>query len=58
MDETAVCVVDDKGKVALKVSVVTDPEVIKVALKPLSPPAAMNQAVPIPCAREEEAHNS
>jgi transposase len=34
MDETAVCVVDDKGKVALKVSVVTDPEAIKIALKP------------------------
>jgi transposase len=34
MDETAVCVVDDKGRVALKVSVVTDPEAIKLALKP------------------------
>lgn len=34
MDETAVCVVDDKGKVTLEASVATDPEAIKVALKP------------------------
>jgi hypothetical protein len=34
MDETAVCVVDDKGKVALQTTVVTDPEAIKVALRP------------------------
>lgn len=34
MNETAVCVVDDKGKVALETTVVTDPEVIKVALRP------------------------
>ena len=34
MDETAICVVDDKGKVALQVTVVTDPEAIKGALKP------------------------
>jgi predicted NBD/HSP70 family sugar kinase len=26
MDETAICVVDDKGKVALQVTVVTDPD--------------------------------
>lgn len=34
MDETAICVVDDKGKVALQVTVVTDPDAIKLALKP------------------------
>lgn len=34
MDETAICVVDDKGKVALEVTVVTDPDAIKLALKP------------------------
>jgi transposase len=34
MDETAICVVDDKGKVALQTTVVTDPEAIKLALKP------------------------
>lgn len=34
MDETAICVVDDQGKVALEVTVVTDPETIKAALKP------------------------
>jgi transposase len=34
MDETAICVVDDKGKVQLQVSAVTDPEAIKLALKP------------------------
>lgn len=34
MDETAICVVDDKGKVALEAMVVTDPETIKLALKP------------------------
>ena len=34
MDETAVCVVDDKGKVMLQTTVVTDPEAIKLALKP------------------------
>jgi len=33
MDETAICVVD-KGKVQLEVSVVTDPDAIKAALKP------------------------
>ena len=34
MDETAICVVDDKGKVMLEVSVVTDPQAITAALKP------------------------
>ncbi len=34
MDETAICVVDDKGKVVLETTVVTDPEAIKIALKP------------------------
>ena len=34
MDETAICVVDDKGEVALQMTVVTDPDAIKVALKP------------------------
>jgi transposase len=34
MDETAICVVDDKGKVVLQMTVVTDPEAIKLALKP------------------------
>ena len=34
MDETAICVVDDKGKVALEVTVLTDPDAIKLALKP------------------------
>jgi transposase len=34
MDETAMCVVDDKGQVMLEVTVVTDPDAIKLALKP------------------------
>jgi transposase len=34
MDETAICVVDDKGNVVLQTTVVTDPEAIKLALKP------------------------
>lgn len=34
MDETAICVVDETGKVALQVTVVTDPDAIKGALKP------------------------
>jgi transposase len=34
MDETAICVVDDKGEVALQVTVVTDPDAVKAALKP------------------------
>ena len=34
LDETAICVVDDKDKVALKVTVVTNPDSIKAALKP------------------------
>jgi transposase len=34
MDETAICVVDDKGKVALQTTVVTDPDAIKLVLKP------------------------
>jgi len=34
MDETAICVVDDKGTVVLQTAVVTDPETIKLALKP------------------------
>ena len=34
MDETAICVVDDKGEVALQVTVLTDPEAIKAALTP------------------------
>ena len=34
MDETAICVVDDKGKVALQTTAVTDPDAIKRALKP------------------------
>lgn len=34
MDETAICVVDDKGKVVLETAVVTDPQAIKGALKP------------------------
>ena len=34
MDETAICVVDDKGKVVLEAAVVTDPEAIKGALQP------------------------
>lgn len=34
MDETAMCVVDDKGQVVLEVTVVTDPDAIKLALKP------------------------
>jgi transposase len=37
MDETAVCVVDDKGKTLLQVTAVTDPEAIKTALKPFLP---------------------
>ncbi|MGX1347365.1 hypothetical protein AB7M49_000941 [Bradyrhizobium elkanii] len=34
MDESAICVVDDKGAVALQTTVVTDPDAIKTALKP------------------------
>jgi transposase len=34
MDETAICVVDDKGKVVLQTTVVTDPDAIKLVLKP------------------------
>jgi transposase len=34
MDETAICVVDETGEVALQVTVVTDPDAIKGALKP------------------------
>jgi len=34
MDEIAICVVDDKGKVVLQTTVVTDPDAIKLALKP------------------------
>lgn len=34
MDETAICVVDDKGRVLLEAAVVTDPDAIKTALKP------------------------
>jgi transposase len=34
MDETAICVVDDKGEVVLEIAVVTDPDAIKTALKP------------------------
>jgi transposase len=37
MDETAVCVVDDKGKTQLQVTAVTDPEAIRTALKPFLP---------------------
>ena len=33
MDETAICVVD-KGKVTLQTTVVTDPDAIKLVLKP------------------------
>ncbi|MCS3761318.1 transposase [Bradyrhizobium centrosematis] len=34
MDESAICVVDDKGEVVLQTTAVTDPEAIKAALKP------------------------
>jgi hypothetical protein len=34
MDDTAICVVDDKDQVALQVTVVTDPDAIKRALTP------------------------
>jgi transposase len=34
MDETAICVVDDKGQVVLETTVVSDPEAIRDALKP------------------------
>ncbi len=34
MDETAIGVVDDKGKVVLQTTVVTDQDAIKLALKP------------------------
>jgi NAD(P)H-hydrate repair Nnr-like enzyme with NAD(P)H-hydrate dehydratase domain len=33
MDDTAICVVDDKGKVMLQVAVVTDPDAIKLGLQ-------------------------
>jgi transposase len=31
MDETPICVVDNKGKLALEAAVITDPEAIKLA---------------------------
>jgi hypothetical protein len=34
IDKTAICVVDDKDKVALEVTVLTDPDAIKLAPKP------------------------
>ncbi|MCG2633271.1 transposase, partial [Bradyrhizobium sp. WYCCWR 13023] len=34
MDETAVCVVDDKGQVVLETAVVTDPDAVRTALAP------------------------
>ena len=34
VDETAICVVDEKGTVALTAAVATDPKSIAVALKP------------------------
>ncbi|TCM40791.1 transposase [Novosphingobium sp. ST904] len=34
VDETAICVVDDKGEVHLRVAVPTDPEAVYLALKP------------------------
>lgn len=37
IDETAICVVDDKGTVHLQISVATDPEAIMTALKPFLP---------------------
>lgn len=37
IDETAVCVVDDKGHVHLETTVATDPEMIRAALKPFLP---------------------
>jgi len=37
LDETAVCVVDDKGEVHLRTSVTTDAEAIHAALKPFLP---------------------
>jgi len=35
IDETAICVVGDKGKVAPEVTVLTGPDAIKPALKPI-----------------------
>jgi transposase len=34
MDDTAMCVIDDKGNAMLEVTVMTDPEAIRMALKP------------------------
>jgi transposase len=34
VDETAICVVDDKGKTHLQVTAVTDPDTIRMALRP------------------------
>jgi hypothetical protein len=34
LDETATCVVDDKGNVLLQTTVVTDPDAIKLPLQP------------------------
>ena len=34
MEETAICVVDETGKVALQATVLTDPDAIKAALEP------------------------
>jgi hypothetical protein len=40
MDETAICMVDDKGKVALEVTLVTDPDAIKAGTEAVSWPLA------------------
>jgi transposase len=37
IDETAICVVDDKGEVHLRIKVATDPEAIVEALRPFLP---------------------
>jgi hypothetical protein len=37
MEQTAICVVNDKGRVQMQAEVVTDPDAIEAALKPFMP---------------------
>ena len=44
MDETAICVVDDKGKVMMQTAVVTDPEAIRTCAQAVSGPASAGRS--------------
>ena len=49
MDETAICVVDDKGKVVLELAVVTHPNAIKATVKPYLGRLDVSATRPAPC---------